>query len=301
MTNYLRKLLLFTFLLLSINMPALLAQVKFTATISPGTIGKNETAELRLIIENARQVDQIIPPSLRDFIVLSGPNQESGMETNNGVTKQYIGITYVLQPKTKGNFNIGPAIAKADGKILKANNVHLKVTNSTTANSQQPNNSPFSGLSFFDEPQVQETDNKDFILKKGENIQAKIAKNIFIQLTLDKTSCYIGEPVVVTYKLWTRLKAESNITKNPYFNGFSVIDLVQPGSAAYDIEKQDGKGIQRIYFAQGTAVSVAGRRHGSGSSRGRKYHSFYKGRISKKPPGRYERCCKWLTARSDTG
>ena len=96
----------------------LLAQASFTATISPGAIGKNETAELRLMIDNARQVDQIIPPSFKDFIIVSGPNQESGMESNNGVTRQYIGITYQLKPKSTGKFTIAGAIAKADGKTL---------------------------------------------------------------------------------------------------------------------------------------------------------------------------------------
>ena len=97
------------------------AQVSFTAKISPGSIGKNETAELRLMIDNARQVDQITPPSLKDFIIVSGPNQESGMESNNGVTRQYIGITYLLKPKSTGKFTIAAAIAKADGKTLRSN------------------------------------------------------------------------------------------------------------------------------------------------------------------------------------
>ena len=210
-------------------MPALLAQARFTATISPATIGKNETAELRLMIENARQVEQIIPPSLKDFIIISGPNQESGMETTNGVTKQYIGITYQLQPKAKGNFAIAAATATADGKTLKSNQVTIQVTNASTTTNQNNNSSPFAGLSFFDE-QVQQTNNRDFILKKGENIPAKIDKNIFIRVEANKTSCYIGEPIVVTYKLFTRLKSESNIVKNPSFNGFSVLTLPNPGA-----------------------------------------------------------------------
>lgn len=237
----LKKLLLLIFFLPIISQYTLLAQTRFTATISPSTIGKNETAELRLMIENARQVEQIIPPSLKDFIVVSGPNQESGVENNNGVTKQYIGYTYQLQPRAKGNFSIEPATAKADGKILKTNRVTLTVTNAATTTSQNNSSSPFSGLSsLFDEP-VQQTENKDFILKKGENIQTKINNNIFIKVDVDKTSCFIGEPIVVTYKLYTRLKSESNITKNPSFNGFSVIDLSQPGSSNYSIEKLRGR------------------------------------------------------------
>ena len=235
------KKIFFTLLLTICGQYILVAQVRFIATISPSSIGKNETAELRLMVENARDVEDIIPPVLKDFIIVSGPNQESGMQNNNGVTKQYIGYTYVLQPKRKGNLNIGPATAKADGKILKSNKITVEVTNTTSTNNAPNNNSPFSGLRLFDEPPVAQTDNRDFILKKGENIQAKIDKNIFIKVDIDKTNCFIGESIVVTYKLFTRLQSESNITKNPSFNGFSVIDLSQPGSTDYGIEKLHGK------------------------------------------------------------
>lgn len=239
MSLSIKKLLLIIFLLPIICPAALLAQTRFTATISPASIGKNETAELRLMIENAHQVTQINPPSLKDFIILSGPNQESGMESNNGVTKQYIGITYQLQPKAKGHFTIGGATAIADGKTLKSNRVTIQVTNTSASNNKNNNSTPFGGLLFFDEP-VQQTNNRDLLIKKGENITAKIDKNIFIKIDVDKTSCYIGEPIVVTYKLFTRLKSESNIIKNPSFNGFSVIDLSQPGSSFYTIEKLNG-------------------------------------------------------------
>jgi hypothetical protein len=100
-------------------------QASFTATISPSSIGRNETAELRLLVDNAKQVDQITPPVLKDFIILSGPNQETGMESNNGVTRQYIGITYILKPRAPGRFTIGSAVAKADGKNLRSNSLQL--------------------------------------------------------------------------------------------------------------------------------------------------------------------------------
>ena len=235
------KQLIITLLLTICGQHILVAQVRFIATISPSSIGKNESVELRLMVENAHEVEEIIPPVLKDFIIISGPNQESGMQNNNGVTKQYIGYTYVLQPKRKGNLSIGAATAKADGKILKSNKVTVEVTNASSVNNSSNNNSPFSGLRLFDEPPVAQTDNRDFVLKKGENIQEKINKNIFIKVDIDKTNCFIGEPIVVTYKLYTRLQSESNITKNPSFNGFSVIDLSQPGSTAYGIEKLHGK------------------------------------------------------------
>lgn len=218
----------------------LTAQVKFTASIAPGTIGKDEMAELKLVVENAGRVEQILPPDLRNFNIISGPNQESGMEMVNGTTRQYIGISYLLKPKSTGNFTIGAAIARADGKDLKSNTAQIKVVKGTTGN-RAGRSSPLFPLLPFEEPQEPAGYN-DFILQKGENIEDKISKNLFVKVEADKTTCYIGEPVVVTYKLYTRLKSESNIIKNPSFNGFSVIDLVPSQSGFnYSVEKLNGR------------------------------------------------------------
>ncbi|MDO9374134.1 MAG: BatD family protein [Ferruginibacter sp.] len=213
------------------------AQVKFSATISPATIGKNETAELRFAIDNATKVDRISPPNLKDFIVVSGPNQETGMESINGVTRRYIGVTYLVRPRRKGKIVIEPVIADADGKTFKTNRVVLTVTNENTSSAGSNYNlqdEPFS------EPVVRPGD-RDFILKKGENAADKINKNIFIKVDVDKRSCFEGEPIVVVYKLYTRLKSESSIVKNPSFNGFSVIDLLPPGNTYYSVEKLNGR------------------------------------------------------------
>ena len=78
-------------------------------------------------------------------------------------------------------------------------------------------------------------------MKSGENITNKINRNIFIKAITNKTTCFVGEPLVVTYKLYTRLKSESNIIKSPSFSGFSVIDLVQPGGGNYNIETVNGR------------------------------------------------------------
>lgn len=218
-----------------------MAQAKFIATISPAIIGKNETAEFKLLVENAQQSATINAPVLKGFIVISGPYEESGMEEINGNIRKYIGYSYTLKPTAKGNFTIASTTAKVDGKILKSNPVSIKVTNATNGNSSA-NNSPFSSgsLSPFDDP-APTTTYSDFILKKGENITDKVNRNIFIKATTNKASCFVGEPLEVTYKLYTRLKSESNIIKSPSFSGFSVIDLVQPGGGNYNIETANGR------------------------------------------------------------
>ena len=218
----------------------LFAQAVFKVSIAPESIGKDETATLRLIIDNAKQVEQIKPPALGDFDVISGPNQESGMESINGVTRQYIGITYLLRPKSIGKFLIAGSKAIADGKNLSGNSVTLNVIKNGSGKNSNNVSGGFGGLSSLFEPVAQSSFN-DYILKKGENPKQKINKNIFLKVITSKTTCFIGEPIVVTYKLYTRLKSESSVTKNPSFNGFSVIDLMAPGNTNYSIEQLNGR------------------------------------------------------------
>lgn len=46
---------------------------------------------------------------------------------------------------------------------------------------------------------------------------------------------------MVSYKLYTRLKSESNLTRSPSFNGFSVSELEMPEDFALNNEKYNGK------------------------------------------------------------
>jgi BatD DUF11 like domain len=219
-----------------------MAQVKFSATVSASQIAKNEFVQLRLTVENGKEVQQITPPDFKNFTVVSGPNQESGMTMINGDVKQYISLNYILKPKGPGNFTIAAATAKADGKVLKSNTVSVQISNTLAANGGGGNNvnSPFAGINPFEDVAPQRPFN-DNVLRKGENAAEKVNKNIFIKLDLDKTTCYVGEPVVATYKLYTRLKSESNLIKNPSFNGFSVIDLQMPDNVSYKREKVNGR------------------------------------------------------------
>ena len=213
-----------------------LAQAKFTAIITPATIGTDETAELKLIVRNADKVQLMKPPGLKNFILVGEPMREIGVETIAGA---YTSITYLLKPKAKGNYTIAPATILADGKSWQSNAVKIKVVSGRKGNSAN-SNSPFSGLMPLEEPE-EETTYKDFILKKGDSIPDKINRNIFIKVETNKTSCFVGEPLVVTYKLYTRLKSVSHMTKPPAFSGFSVIDLLPLGEDKYVVEKFNGR------------------------------------------------------------
>ena len=216
-----------------------MAQARFTASISPTVIGKDEIAELTFIVENALQFQLVSLPSLQNFTIVSGPNKENGMERINGNMREYTLYTFTIKPRLSGNFTIGEATARADGKLLQTKPVTLKVTKKLTGNTPSGID-PFAGLSPFEPPAPVNTYN-DFIIREGEDIKNKIKQNIFIKVQTDKTTCFIGEPIVVTYKLYTRLKCESNIIKSPSLSGFSVIDLSSPSYENFVQEILDGR------------------------------------------------------------
>jgi BatD DUF11 like domain len=234
MLQGLQKSLLFIFILIG---QQLVGQVKFTVTVSPNLIGKTDFAQLKLIIENGVNIEKINPPDLKNFDVQSGPNEETGITSINGNVKKYYAQSYIIKPKTNGTFVIPPTTALVDGAIYKSNPVVLKVSiKATLANST--NTLPFGKLEVTEQPKQ---NYNEYILKKGENITEKVKRNMFVKVDVNKTNCFVGEPIVVTYKLFTRLKSESNIIKNPSFNGFSVIDLEQPNALIYETEKVNGK------------------------------------------------------------
>ena len=63
------------------------------------------------------------------------------------------------------------------------------------------------------------------VLKKNENPQAKVQRFIFIRSVVSHTKCYVGEPVLLTYQLYSALQNESEIYKLPSFAGFSMMEL----------------------------------------------------------------------------
>ena len=224
------------------------AQAKFTVVCPEKKIGKNDLLQIQFTVENASNVETINPPSFKNFSVVRGPDQQSSMSNINGKVDQSVSLSFILKPQSVGKFTIGPATAKADGKEFQSNPVNIEVTNaSTTTSSSSAANSLANSLSSFGnlnfdfptEPAAPRFD--DYILKKGENIADKVKKNLFVKLDVNKTSCFVGQPIVASYKLYTRLRSESTITDAPSFNGFSVSDLDLNENNSSGIEKYNGR------------------------------------------------------------
>ncbi len=203
------------------------AQVKFSVVCPDKKIGKNDLLQIQFKVEGASNVDNITPPAFNNFMVIEGPNQQRSVTSINGKVSQSVAIGFSLQPTSTGKFTIGSATARADGNNYKTNPITVQVVSGSIVqqNNSHPNLSPFPNSNFDLSPTPVTHQFDDYILKPGENVAEKTAKNLFLKLDVDKKSCYVDEPIVATYKLYTRLPSETTITDAPSFNGFSVNDL----------------------------------------------------------------------------
>ena len=213
------RVLVIVFLLLSFGTTA---QIKLSVIPSKTVVQQNESFQLQFVVEGTNQIDDFTPPSFRNFEQLTGFDQTNGWTWVNGSLSEYITYTITLRPKIKGRLPIASAIVKAKGKIATSSPIVIFVKEAGAAT------------------QLEE-ERPDYYLMPNENLKDKVAKNLFIKATVDKRSCYVGEPVLATFKLFTRLDSESKIVKRPSLNGFSVVDMEQPETGIFSKEMYNGK------------------------------------------------------------
>ena len=225
-------------LFLCLLLGAAQAQVKFSTVINSPEIGKDDYLEVTYSVANASSVSSLTPPNFTGFTIVSGPMEQNSMSLINGAVTKAQGVTYVLKPAAIGRYTIAGATAVVDGHAITSNPVMVKVTNAAPNPPSQPGNNPFFG---FPEPEEMNEPQEAYILRKGDNAAAVIKKNLLVTLDVNKTTCYVGEPIVAVYKLYSRLRSESRVTKRPSLSQFSVYDMLQPEANNPTTEKRNGQ------------------------------------------------------------
>ena len=190
----------------------------FVATVDNNKVAENERFELRFTFEgkNLNALKNFNPPTLKEFRVLSGPNQSTSMQIINGVSSSSLTLSYILMPNTTGVFTIGNASIQYEGKTYTTDQIKVTIVKG----SQKP---------------------KDDSGKQISN--EEIAKNLFIRATIDKNKVYLGEQVTVTYKLYTRLNIASqmSVDKLPQYQGFWAEELETARNISFSREVIDGQ------------------------------------------------------------
>jgi len=174
------------------------SQVRFRTIVPQHNINKGESFQVQYVIENAPAFSNFSPPAFAGFRVVAGPNVYSGGQSNTRKN-----LVFTLAATGEGKIKIPGATCFVNGHLLTSNDVFVKVVG------------------------INQPDESVYFLKPGDDPYKKIRENLFLKLIVDKQKCLVGEPIVATFKLYSRLQSRSNVIKNPGFYGFSVYDIVE--------------------------------------------------------------------------
>ena len=134
---------------------------------------------------------------LTDLQVLSGPNPstQSSYSFVNGKSQNSSSTTYsfYLKAVKEGAYNISPAAITVNGKTITSKAYQLKVVKGNKKNNAQ---------------------------------QKALSENLFIKVETSKRNIVVGEQILVSYKLFTRIDLHNTeLSSLPALNGFWAKDL----------------------------------------------------------------------------
>lgn len=226
----------YSFLILLLFCKVSFAQ-SFITKVSAPAIGKNDVLQIEYEADNV-SMEQFVLPRFDKWTVVSGPNLSSSTTQTGSVVKQQMVYSVMVQPIVTGLLTVPGATALINNKPQRSNTVMVMVKSvSHVAGSKPPAPSPVTSL--FDQLPGEDEVPANQYLKKGENAVNKIKSNIVIRLEVSKHNCYVGEPLLVTYKLCTRLRSKSKVVKQPQFNGCTVVELTEDDQNQH-VEKING-------------------------------------------------------------
>lgn len=209
----------------------------FITKVSAPVIGKLDVLQIEYQADDA-DIEQFVLPKFNNWTVISGPNLSSSTMQTGNIVKQQMVYSVIVQPNATGTLTVPGASALINSKPQKSNSVSVQVKNVNHLPGAQAPSQPSVGSLFDQLPFEDEVPSAQY-LKKGEKAIDKIKNNILVRLEVNKQSCYVGEPILVTYKLCTRLRSKSKVVKQPQFTGCTVVELTGEDQDQH-VEKVNG-------------------------------------------------------------
>lgn len=166
--------------------------------------------QFRVVFEVNAEGSDFSGPDFKGFSVLTGPmvSTSSSIQIVNGKMDRTFSqtYTYIIAASSVGDFTIESAGVTVDGKKYNSNRVTVKV-GAASSKPQGSNNNPSSS-----------TQNQSGALT---------ADDLYIKAIPDKKTVVVGEQVIVTYRIYTRVPVSSlSVTKLSSFPGFWTKNLL---------------------------------------------------------------------------
>src|SRR5664280_294696 len=163
-------------------------------------------------------------PAFNGFYKLMGPQTSYSSSTQiiNGKMSNQTSYSYVyyLQAVKEGRYVIAPANFTLKNKTYSSDSLHIEVVGSTS----QKQGAQQGNINSENDPEVQPA-----------------GKDLFINLSVNRREIFLGEPVVATVKIYSRVNiAGINEIKYPAFNSFLKSDIETPPLTSLRQENVNG-------------------------------------------------------------
>ena len=215
----------FTFILLFLITLQLQSQDIFVKAEYPRVVTSGEQFTVMYTINSGG--GELTGPSFEGFYKLMGPQTSYSSSTQmiNGKFSQSTSYSYVyyLQAMNPGKYSIAPAIFRYKNKNYKSDSLIIEVIKdgNPAGVSANQNNQQSSG---------------NITSAQGAG------SSIFIRLTLNKNEVFIGEHIIASVKIYTKIDlAGLNEVKFPSFNGFLRENIETPPLNSLQRENVNGE------------------------------------------------------------
>lgn len=217
---------LFLIVFLMTNAVVLHAQrIETIVTRQPVVAGN--AFQVQYVIKEPAELTSIQYPEFTSFKKVSGPHVYKGKMIIGGRSRIIENITYTLVATVTGPQKVNGlrAVFKNEG-MQKSADAWITVV--------MPQKASFTNSSSY-------TDVALFSPASTNDRAQLIRDNLFVKTEVSRKKCFSGEPVVVTFTLYSRLQSTSEVINAPSLYGFSVTDLLDINQAHLFIDTLDGK------------------------------------------------------------
>jgi len=182
------------------------AEIEISTSVDRTVIGLNQTFTLTVDIsgEKANNAGDPQMPDVSDFATYMGSSgTSSNIQIINGRMSVSKSISFTYMAMTLGKFTILPAVLKLGDKEYRSQPIQIEIVKAPQQPQAQQRRTPRTPS---DQPQDQTIEN-----------------NLFLRVSANKRRVYVNEPVVLSYKIYTRVSVtQYGINKAPETAGFWV-------------------------------------------------------------------------------
>ncbi len=189
-------------------------EILFNTQLSSKTVQAGVRFKVTFNLQNTK--GRIIPPNFSDFQIIFGPSSSQSYNYINGKSSSSQSVAYILVAPNPGTFTIGSAKAETNQGLLETDPVEITVTKAAAKpnNNAQANSGNNAGSSGQAAPAPK---------SNGE---------IIVDVSVNKKTAYVGEPISVTYRLYSRYTSlELDKIDFPTLNGFWTEELKQENTS----------------------------------------------------------------------